>query len=735
MTSWSPVDLLPGLWVGLLALLLRAALRRWYDRLPDRVLAAFALALALLFGPVLFGGQLLLPLDNLRGHVPFQNLAPTEPHGNILQGDLIELISPSLAAVRSSLAGGRWPLWNLWVGAGMPLLADPQAQAFQPLQLLASPLPWMRAAGAVAALRVLCALVFTYLWIRRQGIEMGPALAGAFAYGLGGFVVLWVGWPIANPAALLPLVLYAAALYRQRGERRDLLLLLLVGLALFLGGHPETVLYAFGLALVVLAVQAFDASDGLPRSLRFRQLGASLGVLGIAGLIAAPVLLPTIEYLPATLRAARLEALETPAEGDGARAWLPIVAPNAFGNSRFVDYWGPLNTNEDAAGFAGTATLLAVLLTLGIRRRFPLERLFLAVLALALAALALPGGSRRPSMLLLLALAYLGACTLERFRRGEAARWPVLLAGAALAGLIAWGYLAHPHPEDPERLAILRFGWLRWQMRFLVLATLLLLAARGRRWMPPAIACLIAAELLLAHRPANPPMPQRLAMPTPPVLRFLQENLDGQRMAALGRALPPNLPLLWGLPDARVYNPMAPRAYVDFTAPVTSGWWGEVPEWGRPRNALYRRLGVRYILTGPDEVLRPPLRQVLSDATARLWEVPNPRPLLSLEPADGSQPETRKTQEPQWLRAEIDPAGERRLETSVFQDGHWRVLADERPLLPEVTNGPFVAARLPAGARVVDLVYRPGSFVLGCLLAALGLALTALVAVRPPGEP
>ena len=747
MAAWSPVDLLPGLWIGILALLLRGALRRWYDRVPDRVLAAFGLTLVLLFGPVLFGGRFLLPFDNLRGHAPFRSLEPTEPHGNLLQGDLVELVSPSLATGRKVLDERRWPLWNPWIGAGMPLLADPQAQLFQPLQLLGYPLPWMRAAGVVAGLRVLCALVFTFLWMRRQGLGAGPATAGAFAYGLGGFVLLWVGWPLANSAALLPLVLYALALVHQRGERRDLLLLALGGFALLLGGHPETVLYGLGTAAAVLAVQTLDTSDGAPRDLRLRRLRSALGALAIAGMVAAPVLLPTLEYLPHTLRADRLEDPPPAESGTLAVRWLQIAAPNAFGNSRFVDYWGLHNTNEDAAGFVGTATLLAALLALGARRRFPLELLFLGVAALCLVLLGLPAGSRRLLMPLALALAYLGACTLERLRQRALLRWPVLLAVAATLGaVIAWGIVAHPHPDDPERLAVLRFGWLHWQMRFLVLATLLLAFARGR-WMPPAFAGLIAAELLLAHGPANPPMPARLALPVQPAVRFLQDNLgtwgEQGRMAALGRAFPPNLPLLWGLPDARIYNPMAPRAWVEHTAPVTTAWWGELPEWGKPRHPLYSRLGVRYILTEPGVVLRPPLRAVFADDTARIWELPSPRPLLFLAPEGGArlempERETGAPSEPQWLRATADLAGgipeERRLETAVFQDGHWRVLADGR-LLPNVaTEGPFVAARLPAGTRRVDVVYRPGSFLLGCLLAALGLALGAAAFIRPPAS-
>src|SRR4029077_1009746 len=86
----------------------------------------------------------------------------------------------------------------------------------------------------------------------------------------------------------------------------------------------------------------------------------------------------------------------------------------------------------------------------------------------------LPGGhalaSRRLLLPLALALAYLGACTLERFARWEVRGWLLLAAAVALGLVIAWGYLAHPDPARPEHLAVFRLGWLRWQLRFLGVA-------------------------------------------------------------------------------------------------------------------------------------------------------------------------------------------------------------------------------------------------------------------------
>jgi len=67
MSGWTVADLLPGLYVILLGAGLAAILRRWFDPVPWRILAVFGLLLLVLFGTVLFGGGVLLPLGNMLG--------------------------------------------------------------------------------------------------------------------------------------------------------------------------------------------------------------------------------------------------------------------------------------------------------------------------------------------------------------------------------------------------------------------------------------------------------------------------------------------------------------------------------------------------------------------------------------------------------------------------------------------------------------------------------------------
>jgi len=771
MPEWSPVDLLPGLYVALLFFLLNAALRRWYDPVPALVRAAFAAAVLVLFGSVLFGGKILLPLDDLRGQAPFRSLAPTVPHGNPLQGDLITLVAPSAVAVRADWSEGRWPLWNPRVGAGIPLLADPQAQALQPFVLAGYPLPYPRAAGVTAALRVLVALTFTFLLLRRQGLAAGSATAGAFAFGLGGFVLLWVGWPLANAAALLPLLLYALVRCDQVSGRSDRFLLGAAATAILVAGHPETIAYALALAALFLA----DLLRRRPAGTRRTLLRDAALALAVAAGIAGPHLVLAAHALPRSLRAASLtapNAATTAATTGGySTRLLPIAAPSAFGNSRFNDYWGAHNTNEDASGFASTATLLAVLVSLAARRRFLQEAAIAVAAAAGLLVLARPPfverlltslpaahavASPRLGLVVGFGLAYLGACGLEHLRRGDlpggriAQTVVVLVAAAALAALLAWGYLAHPFPGDPARMAIFRFGWLRWQLRFLIAAALVLVLLSRRRLAPLAtagVAVLVAAELLLVHGPANPASPRRLAFPENAATRFLEAHLGFDRMAALGSAFPPNLPSLYRLADVRAYNPMAPWDYVQATAPVTTAWKGEVPELGNPADPLLGRLGVRYLLVAPEAACPPPSQAVFADAGSLICELPVPRGPLFLEPAPpGGGEVTITALTPARIAAWVgDPAEasqpgrpvSRLVASTIYQDGGWHPLVDGLPRPPARALGPFAAVRLPGllGKRAVsriELIYRPAGHLAGCLAAALALALGAACWCPPP---
>jgi len=580
VTDWTPVDLLPGLWLGLLGTFLATGLRRWFEPVPGKVLAVFVVVLLVLFGPVLFGGKILLPLDGLREHVPLQELARTRSHSHPLQKELIRTVLSAHAAARTSWDHGRWPLWNRLAGAGMPLLADPQAQALQPLTLLGLTLPLPRAAGFVAALRVLVALIFTFLWLRGLGFQGGRSLAGSLVYGLG-FLLFWAGWPVANVAAFLPVALYSLLWCEGETERKAGAFLLTLALAgLLLGGDPAATLCAGTLLLLFL----------LSRASRRALLAQTVTALSIAAAVSAPLILPTLLYMP------------------------NAVAPGSFSRWR-----------------------LLVPLSLG--------------------------------------LALFVAWVLERLRRVH--RW----AAAAVATVLA--------------------------------------------------VALVGADLAA---PAIPPMPPRLAFPTTATLSGVHYGLatrgvQGFRMAALGDVLPPNLAGMYDLPDARISSPMAPRVYRDVLKPISTGEKGEL---GAPADPLYERLAIRFLVTRLDVKLDAPWGRILADRTAALWEKIETLPLLFLaapHPAGGVLTETV---EDTWISGVSQLRRRQWLGTSVYQDGGWLLLVNGERRPTQLDAETFVTVRLPLKTNRLDLLYRPAGFVWGCLIAALGLAVGAMLfAPRP----
>ncbi len=656
---------LTGLYLTLLAFLLALALRRWWDPVPIRVWGVFGVIVIILFGSSLFLGGVLLPADILAWlRIPEEMRTPAE--GNPLQLDLVTQVVPLQAEVRRALDAGTWPAWNADVGAGMPLLADPTAQVFQPLVFVGLPLPLSQAIVVTAGLKVLIALVFFFLLMRRQGLSEGAALFGSLAYGLGGFLMLWLNWPLATPAALLPLVLYALAMTDDRGTPRDFGLLVAALFMLLVAGHPETILHV---AIVggLFAGSRLARRSGRERPERLRLVARWVGAGAIAFGLAAPALVPAARYVPQSLRHALAETRKQEIMAQGPlggwrnpgerrtsaaslrKRFVSIVAPNAFGDDRFESYWGEGNINEDGTGFAGGAVLLAALLAfVPGARRFPAERLFLGAAMASLAvAIRLPGvqwllvelpvldqsvsGHRRLLMVLAFSLSYLGACTVERWRSGEGAprRWMVAAGAILLLTLIAWCYRGSPPPAAAQDVESLRAVWFHVELAAVALTGIVLMSG-VKVWRLGALAVLVAAELLLVHGPANPGLPRNRFYPVTPAVAFLQQHAEGSRIAGLEEQLLPNAASVYGLADLRASNPLKPQLYVDTIAPVSLKPYSTEHTLAFEEHPIYQLLGVRWIVTPHRFRVTHGLKQVFHDSSTRIFERKRVLPILFL---------------------------------------------------------------------------------------------------------
>lgn len=249
--------------------------------------------------------------------------------GRVLaDGDLQTYFFPYWVASARALRSLRLPLWNPYLFAGAPLLANSQAGIFYPLNwplwLLAGPTleGLTRSIHWSVLLHLVVATVTAGILARRLGVgRWGAALAGLL-YAGGGFLGLHVEHlNQLQGLAWLPLAL--PVVRRSQATERGLFRFspppprALIALALILlAGHTQTAFIAVvGIVIFFLSQHfflAFTSSAPGARHGVFAALGRALRSApallpyGIAALVAAVQLLPTIQLAQLSMRAGGL---------------------------------------------------------------------------------------------------------------------------------------------------------------------------------------------------------------------------------------------------------------------------------------------------------------------------------------------------------------------------------------------------------------------------------------------
>lgn len=441
------------------------------------------------------------------------HFAPLAFSGLILaRGDTFNYFYPWWTARNAALIAGQLPLWSPDIFMGVPLLANPQAGTFYPLNWPLLPLSAPEGIRLSVLLHVFLALCGMYRLARRR-LGLLPALAAALLFGLGGFVSAHVEQinQLQGMAWLPWLLLWLGP--ALQGSRRSLLLLA-AGIALqFLSGHTQTTFISGAtLALVALLTALLQATPARARLL-LRALLLLLLAAILALLLTLPQLLPTLELSGLSQRSGGLPPNEVLSF-----SFSPLVA----GRGLLPGYEGLLF--GEFVAYSGVIGLGLALLALLLPRQSPLhrERLLWGLLALCGLLLALgefnplwkllarlPGFNyfRVPARWLLpfaLGSAMLGGIGLQSLLR--AGRRPrvrnVFIVAAALVALMAASTLVARQPGAV--IGTVLPGARTWAAWSLALLILLLLLRSLPRMRPARVSLLfvlaIGAELLLAGR-------------------------------------------------------------------------------------------------------------------------------------------------------------------------------------------------------------------------------------------
>ncbi len=171
---------------------------------------------------------------------------------NFELADSANVFQPMLQYTRSRLPGV--PLWNPYLMAGRPLLANGQSAVFSPFSLPSYVVPFWKSLAVAAILKLFLAALGTFVLGRMLGMRFGGALLSGVVFAFGTFFVVWLAWPLTSVYAFIPWTLaLTEALVRSPRAVPVAGLAAVIGLQ-FLGGHPES---SFHLVFVTVVFFVF----------------------------------------------------------------------------------------------------------------------------------------------------------------------------------------------------------------------------------------------------------------------------------------------------------------------------------------------------------------------------------------------------------------------------------------------------------------------------------------------
>lgn len=678
------------------------------------------------------------PAGQLLDHAPWQDPSARVERNDELR-DVTYQVEPWLLFLRSELRRGRLPFWNDHQQAGTPYWANGSSAPLFPLHLLFVVLPLELGFVLLPWLRVVVAVWGTWLLGAELGLERGGCAFAAVTFALAGMPVAFLLYPMGSAIALAPWVLWATE--RLAAGRASWRPLAVAAALQFLAGHPETSVHTAFLCGLYLIVR-----PGARDLARWR--GTALAWTTAAG-VGMVHLLPFALFVRTTSRWLQWESMDRSVDLSVVLPQIArLVLPSAFGSSWNGTWFGPFTPMALSLYLGGLGLVLAVDAMLSTRFSGRLRAVVVLTLVSLLAALHVPPivdaielvpvvGRALHHRLVFgfqLGAALLAGVGLDRWRRtGTVSRLPLGIVFVAIG--VAWVGLFDSW-QDHGLLApqVLSTSWM--------IAVAAILGFVGRRAairqrIGIVLVGLAALDLLAAHVRVNPTLPIDRIFPLTPAV----EQLVGrpERVVGVGYTYHPNAAMVHGLFDVRgddsVKLDRYERAYQAAFGAGHPTYFVPVREWNE--EAL-DRFSVRWVM-GPPESRAPGVGWKLTydGKDARIWERPSPRPMVRWsDSGEAGGLEVVQRRSGLWvvaLRAEID----RSLEIGEVWCEGWRARIDGHTV--EVMQGdPFMRIDVPAGARRIEVAFRPPGLVLGLALsiASIGLlAISGFVARRSAATP
>jgi hypothetical protein len=326
-------------------------------------LIALAIYHFVFFFPVIFMGRVVSPNDVFYNYDPWSVF----PHPAV-QNSLINDPPTSYLTLMSLMkSGGEAFHWNPYIGSGVPGFGSSAAAVLSPfiaLPVFALPLTWVYT--GIILLKLNVAFWFAYFWLREERLgKPGAAIGAIVVAGAGIYAVRWL-WQSTNATALYPAILW---MIRRlwNGKRVPLWSAGLLALAYALAGFPAAMAYG---AYAAILYAAFLGAQ--TRSVPYGRAVVALGGVVVALMIAAPSLVPFIQFVKRTGYLAMRDQASLQLFYPRSH-WRAFVEPRILGDNAYKNWigdpaLGTLNNFVEATVYVGLAALPLILLAVANRR-------------------------------------------------------------------------------------------------------------------------------------------------------------------------------------------------------------------------------------------------------------------------------------------------------------------------------------------------------------------------------
>jgi hypothetical protein len=299
------------------------------------VFAGIILGQAILYGPSLIGRKILLPVDLLAKpgvYIPqTSETAKIAPHDEML-ADLIDQFEPARQFAASEIHQGRFPLWLPYQYGGVPFIWP----KFSPFLLLEyttqSPIiiAWAQLFAALVA-----GTGMYFLCRQLLRVSFWPATICAWCYPLTAFFILWQGAPTKLPVCLLPWLFLSTDKTVRGIHWQEVIGLSITTCLVLISGNIDVA----GQVLLGAGIYAVwclsNSCSGEWFGGKFRNAVAKLVVgWGLGFLLAAPQLLPVLEYAQTGSRMAHRSAGMEERPPVGFTALPQVVLPDVYGSTQ-----------------------------------------------------------------------------------------------------------------------------------------------------------------------------------------------------------------------------------------------------------------------------------------------------------------------------------------------------------------------------------------------------------------